>query len=49
MDSREYQYVFAGFLAAWMIIVVYVVLIAMRENKLRKELDRVRRMVEERK
>jgi CcmD family protein len=37
---------FYGFLAAWMIVVVYVVFLAMREGKLKRELDRVRRMVE---
>ena len=35
-----------GFMAAWIIIVVYVITIVMRERKLRRELDRVRRMVE---
>jgi CcmD family protein len=33
-------------MAAWLIVTVYVLLLAMRENKLRHELDRVRRMVE---
>jgi hypothetical protein len=35
-----------GLGAAWMIMFAYVVLITLRERKLRKELDRVRRMVE---
>jgi len=35
-----------GFMAAWIIIVVYVITIVLRESKLRRELDRVRRMVE---
>ena len=46
MDPREYEYVFFGFTAAWVILVVYVVSIMMRERRLRKELDRVRQMVE---
>ncbi len=46
MDPREFQFVFGGFTAAWLIVVVYVVSIASRERKLRKELDRVRQMVE---
>jgi CcmD family protein len=46
MDPREFQFVFFGLLAAWLIILVYVVSIAMRERRLRQELDRVRRMVE---
>lgn len=46
MDSREFQYVFYGFLAAWLIVLAYVLTLAMRERKLRTELDRVRKMVE---
>ena len=36
-----------GLAAAWLIVVAYVVLLALRERKLRSELDRVRRMVED--
>jgi CcmD family protein len=39
---------FYGFAAAWLIVVGYVVLLALREGKLRRELDRVRQMVEKR-
>jgi CcmD family protein len=46
MDNREFQFVMLGFMAAWIIIVVYVITIALRERRLRRELDRVRRMVE---
>ena len=46
MDSRNMQFMFYGFLAAWLIVVVYVVLLALRERRLRRELDRVRKMVE---
>jgi hypothetical protein len=35
-----------GLGAAWLIMFLYVVLITLRERKLRKELDRVRKMVE---
>jgi CcmD family protein len=45
MDNN-FTYMFYGFLAAWLIVVVYVVFLAMREGKLKRELDRVRRMVE---
>jgi CcmD family protein len=45
MDDRNFRYMFFGFLAAWLIVVVYVVLLAMRERRLRKELDRVRKML----
>ncbi len=46
LDPRQFQFVFGGFAAAWLIVVVYVVSIASRERRLRKELDRVRQMVE---
>lgn len=46
MDPREYQYVFAGLVMAWLVITVYVVTIVLRERRLRAELDRVRKMVE---
>ena len=39
---------FYGLLAAWLIVVIYVVLLALRERKLKRELDRVRKMVEPR-
>ncbi len=47
MDPRNFTYMFYGFAAAWVIVTVYVVLLALRERRLRQELDRVRRMVEE--
>ena len=46
MESRNLEYMFYGFLAAWLIILAYVLSLAMRESRLRRELDRVRRMVE---
>jgi CcmD family protein len=48
MDNRNFLYMFYGFLAAWLIVVVYVVSLATRERRLRRELDRVRQMVEKR-
>ncbi|MBZ5603393.1 MAG: CcmD family protein [Acidobacteriia bacterium] len=46
MDTRNFDYMFYGFVAAWLIITAYVVSLAMREGRLKKELDRVRKMVE---
>jgi CcmD family protein len=46
MDNKNFEFMFYGFLAAWLIVVVYVVFLAMREGRLKRELDRVRRMVE---
>jgi CcmD family protein len=48
MDNRNFQFMFYGFFAGWAIIAFYVVLLGLRESKLRKELDRVRQMVEPR-
>lgn len=46
MDIRNFDFMFYGFAAAWGVLALYVITIAMREGKLRGELDRVRRMVE---
>ncbi|MGD0619268.1 MAG: CcmD family protein [Bryobacteraceae bacterium] len=48
MDARNFAFMFYGFLAAWVIVLGYVISIAMRESRLRKELDRVRQMIEDR-
>ena len=48
MDARNFTFMFYGFLAAWVIVLGYVISIAMRESRLRKELDRVRQMIEHR-
>ena len=48
MDSRNFQYMFYGFLAAWLLIVVYVVSLAVRERRLKRELDQVKAMLEDR-
>jgi len=47
MSSQNFNFMFYGFAAAWLIITGYVISIALREKKLRDELDRVKRMVEE--
>jgi CcmD family protein len=46
MDTRNFDFMFYGFVAAWLIVIVYVVFLAMREGRLKRELDRVRKMVE---
>jgi len=48
MDPREFQFVFAGFVVAWLIVMIYALTLGLRERRLRKELDRVRKMVEKR-
>ena len=47
IDARNFTYMFFGFAAAFVILVVYVVSLALRERKLSHEIDRVRRMVEQ--
>jgi CcmD family protein len=46
IEARNFTYMFYGFAAAFLILVVYVVSLALRDRKLRSEIDRVRRMVE---
>ncbi len=47
MSPQNFTFMFYGFTVAWLIIIVYVISIALREKKLRQELDRVTRMVED--
>lgn len=47
MPSENYTFMFYGFTVAWLVIVIYVISIGLREKKLRDELDRVKRMVGE--
>jgi hypothetical protein len=46
--DQNFTFMFYGFLAAWLVVIIYVISIALRERKLRAELDRVRRMVDDR-
>ena len=47
MDARNFTYRFYGFSVAWLVIMLYVISIAVREQRLRQELDRVKRMIEQ--
>jgi CcmD family protein len=40
MDSRNFQFMFYGFTAAWLIVFVYVVTLVRRGSRLRAELKR---------
>jgi CcmD family protein len=46
--DRNFTYMFYGFTVAWMIVIGYVISIAVREKNLRSELDRVKRLLDER-
>jgi len=45
--DRNFEYMFYGFTAAWLVVMIYVISIALRERNLRAELDRVKRMLED--
>jgi len=47
MDSRNFTFMFYGFLAAWLILCAYVVSLVARERKLKRELERLRLLVED--
>ena len=47
MDTRNFTYMFYGFSVAWLVIMLYVISIAVRERRLRQELDRVKRMIDQ--
>ena len=44
--NANFEYLCYGLIAAWLIVTLYVILLGLRESKLRRELDRVRHMVE---
>ena len=46
MDSRNFTFMFYGFVAAWVIVVAYMLSLVAREKKLRRELDGVKNMME---
>lgn len=45
MESRNLEFMFYGFLAAWLIVLFYVLSLARRGARLKKELDDVRELV----
>jgi CcmD family protein len=48
MDSRNFLYMFFGFSAAWLVVVAYLIYLALRENDIRRELNRLRNMIGDR-
>jgi hypothetical protein len=48
MDERNFTYIFYGFLAALLVLVGYGVSLAGRERRLRKEIERIKHMIEDR-
>jgi len=43
--ARNFQFMFYGFAAAWLIVALYVVSLARRGARLKKELEDVRRLI----
>lgn len=46
--ARNFRSLFWGLLAAWLVLCAYLVWLVARERKLQRELESLRRMVEER-
>ena len=46
--DRNFQFLFFGLTAAWAIVVLYLLVLSQRNSKIRQELDRVKRMVNDR-
>ncbi len=45
MDARNFTFMFYGFLAAWLIVALYVISLARRNARLKRELDDVKQLV----
>jgi CcmD family protein len=45
MDARNFTFMFYGFVAAWLIVLLYVVSLARRGARLKKELEDVKQLV----
>ena len=45
--QRNFQGLIWGFVAAWAILLLYVLMLTMRERKLRHEMERLKSMIEE--
>jgi CcmD family protein len=45
MDARNFTFMFYGFLAAWLIVLLYVICLARRGARLKKELEDVKQLV----
>jgi CcmD family protein len=49
MDERNITYMFYGLAVAWGLLAGYAVLLGLRDRNLTKQLDTLKRMVEEKK
>lgn len=46
MDTRNFTFMFYGFTAAWLIVLIYVISLARRGARLKKQLEDVQHIVE---
>ena len=46
MDARNFTFMFYGFTAAWLIVLIYVVSLARRSARLKRELENVKHLVQ---
>ncbi len=46
MDQRNFTFMFYGFLVAWLVVLGYVVSLARRSARLKRELEGVRQLVQ---
>ena len=44
VEARNFTFMFYGFLAAWVVVLIYVISLARRGARLKKELDEVRQL-----
>jgi hypothetical protein len=47
MDTRNFTYMFYGFTTAWAVLCAYVISLVVRERKIRRDIDRLRLLVED--
>jgi CcmD family protein len=48
MDTRNFTFMFYGFLAAWLILVVYVLSLVSRERKITEQIKGLRGLLDDR-
>ena len=49
MDARNITFMFYGFALAWLILALFALLLVSRERSLRRQMDNLKRMIEEKK
>ncbi len=47
-ELRNLQFLFYGFAAAWAVLAIYLIVLTQRNRAIRRELERVRRMMDDR-